>query len=286
MERFIAPIKYVGSKRKQVDFLMEKFPQAGSFHDVLCGTGQVGINYGLNNKAHSLYLNDANPRIKRYLKCLTEDNFYNSVSWWLTDIYEWDDLEQIYYVYRNMYNTQRALMGSSLLCAVEIFLGACSYGGLWRVNKKGRFNVPFSRDSGKSYEKIRDKFDKSRKVIKSCGFSIHNYNLDWKDYVRQATETEDGEKVAGLYDSIFYFDPPYAETFNAYTEHTFCIEDLREKCDELIDCGATVAISEMGSEKIRTLFRGYSFYPYQTKKAIGSNSGSIKDVTEVLIMKG
>lgn len=287
MEKFIAPIKYVGSKRKQIDFLMQRFRQAGSFHDVFCGTGQVGINYGLNNKAHSIHLNDANPRIERYLKCLAANgNFYNSVMWWLADIYKWDDLERIYTIYRDMYNNQRDSIGATLLCAIEIFLGSCSYGGLWGVNKKGHFNVPFSRDSAKSYGKIRDKFDKSREVIKSCGFSIYNYNLDWKDYIKQATETEEGERVAGLYNSIFYFDPPYAETFNSYTEHKFCIKELREKCDELIDYGALVAISEMDSEKIRTLFRGYSFYPYQTKKAIGSNRGKIGDVTEVLIMRG
>ncbi len=119
--------------------------------------------------------------------------------------------------------------------ALMIFLNKTCFNGLFRVNKKGLFNVPMG-----SYKKpmICDKSNlravskKLQKVNIVCG----DYRLS-KEFIDQNT--------------FVYFDPPYrpltnTASFTAYTENLFNDDSQRELAnyvDELHKKGAKILVS-------------------------------------------
>ncbi|MCD8026040.1 MAG: DNA adenine methylase, partial [Clostridiales bacterium] len=119
--------------------------------------------------------------------------------------------------------------------ALMIFLNKTCFNGLFRVNKKGLFNVPMG-----SYKKplicdednLRAVSEKLQKVIIVCG-----------DY-RESADFIDKN-------TFVYFDPPYrpitdTANFTAYTENLFNDEEqieLAKFADEMHKKGAMVVIS-------------------------------------------
>ena len=119
--------------------------------------------------------------------------------------------------------------------ALMIFLNKTCFNGLFRVNKKGLFNVPIGSYKNPlicDEENIRAVSEKLQKVIIVCG-----------DYRKSADFIDEKTFV--------YFDPPYrpiteTASFTAYTENTFNDKEQIELAgfvDEMHGKGAKIVIS-------------------------------------------
>ncbi len=132
-----------------------------------------------------------------------------------------------------------------------IYLNKTCYNGLWRVNSKGEFNVPFGKYKN---PKICDE-DNLRAVseyLKKADVKI--LCADYREILETANRMD-----------FIYLDPPYAPvsetaSFTSYTQNGFSIKDqeeLSEVFKELDKKGCLVMLSNSDTEVIKTLYKGY-----------------------------
>lgn len=98
-----------------------------------------------------------------------------------------------------------------------IYLNKTCFNGLWRVNKRGFYNVPMGR-----YR--RPKIYDPPLLRAACG-ALQGVTLRWQPYTQAVVNAEAGDVV--------YFDPPYlpvsaTSSFNAYAKEGFLAAQHRE----------------------------------------------------------
>lgn len=105
-----------------------------------------------------------------------------------------------------------------------IFLNRTGFNGLYRVNKKGQFNVPFGRYNNPV---ICDE-ENLRRVSKE----LQNVTIKHQDYKSVLKSAQKGDFI--------YFDPPYyplnrTSSFTAYTSETFLEKEQTELRDTFVE---------------------------------------------------
>jgi len=161
--------------------------------------------------------------------------------------------------------------------ARAVYLNKTCFNGLFRVNKSGKFNVPFG-----SYEKpiICDEAN-----IFAAAEALALVDLYCMDF----------EKVGALVQSgdVVYCDSPYlpisaTSNFTSYTKDGFSLADhvrLRDTTRELGRRGAHVLISHSAAPAIRELYAGPDFRIEEVSavRAINSDATKRGAVKELLI---
>ena len=127
--------------------------------------------------------------------------------------------------------------------ALMIFLNKTCFNGLFRVNKKGMFNVPIG-----SYKNPLICDEKNLKVISE---KLQNVQIVCGDY----------RKSAGFIDehTFVYFDPPYrplteTASFTAYTENLFNDKEqieLAEFVESMHKKGAKIVVSNLDKHGVK-----------------------------------
>ena len=157
-----------------------------------------------------------------------------------------------------------------------IYLNKHCFNGLYRVNKKGEFNVPFNgKLSGWSADPdhLRELSSRLKDVDIRCG--------DYVDAVSNAKECD-----------LVYFDPPYdyerEDGFVDYSNTGWTREDttkLKLLCDQLVDKGCYVMLSNNSTTFIRELFDDarYLIEEIPVRRAINCKGTGRGPVPEVII---
>ena len=166
-------------------------------------------------------------------------------------------------------NTQKA--------ARTIYLNRVCYNGLYRVNSKGQFNVPFGRYS-KPEIVLDDRIHLLSDYLNNKRIRI--LNVDFEEAIKAAKEGD-----------IVYLDPPYdydSEGFTAYTPSGFSradLERLKRVCDGLIRNGCLVIISNNDTKFVNKIFHDpkYKIIHVNSRWTIGRNRSSRKPKKEVII---
>lgn len=164
--------------------------------------------------------------------------------------------------------------------ARTIYLNKTCFNGLYRVNSKGYFNTPIGRTTNGTTPDIiqRDKLLELHRVLQT--FEIRN--VSYREACQDAREGD-----------ILYFDPPYAAfpdsaSFTAYSAEGWTdkdLQDLKNLCDELVDRGCHIVLSNNGTPFVRELFNDekYIIENISVRRSISCNSESRKKVEEVII---
>ena len=166
--------------------------------------------------------------------------------------------------------------------ALMIFLNKTCFNGLYRVNKKGLFNVPMGSYKNPlicDERNLRAVSEKLQKVEVVCG--------DYKesaDFIDKHT--------------FVYFDPPYrplteTSSFTAYTKTLFTDEEqieLAEFVDEMNKKGAKIVISNSDpkntnedDEFFDNIYRNHRIKRVKATRMINSNSKGRGKIRELLI---
>jgi DNA adenine methylase len=180
----------------------------------------------------------------------------------------------------HFYNVRRAAPREPTERAARfIYLNRTCYNGLYRVNRRGSFNVPIGR-----YDRPRIV---DRENLLAVATALRGVKIDAADF-----ETAIGTAGAG---DLIYFDPPYhplSETsgFTSYTAGGFGIEEQRRLArvfEKLCRRGAFVVLSNSSSDLVRGLYDALEPRPrideVQVPRAINSNAKSRGPVPELLI---
>ncbi|MEM1029056.1 MAG: DNA adenine methylase [Myxococcota bacterium] len=164
------------------------------------------------------------------------------------------------------------------VAAWMIYLNKTGYNGLYRVNSKNRFNVPFGDYAKPNY--------RDEATLRACARRLRDVSLKVADF-----ETAAGWARAG---DFVYFDPPYVplsatSSFTSYTAHGFCDQHqrrLRDVALRLRDRGVHVCLSNSSSDRVYELYADDAFelHPIAARRSINARSDRRGPIAELLIV--
>jgi len=180
---------------------------------------------------------------------------------------------------KEFYNRVRVLnverLGDVERAARFIYLNKTCWNGLYRVNKKGEFNVPMGR-----YR--RPKICDEKNILMASKI-LRGKEIICADFEEVLAGASEGDFV--------YLDPPYFSPkgigFTQYNEEDFTFEDhlrLARVFRELDEKGCYVLLSNSYSEEIVLLYENYNMVSFKTSRFINSDAQKRKDnATEILV---
>lgn len=156
-----------------------------------------------------------------------------------------------------------------------IYLNKTCFNGLYRVNKKGFFNVPFGKRSGAFF---------NEEDLRNSSEFLQNTIIEHADYLKVL------KKYAITGDFVF-LDPPYYPVgkysdFKRYTKEFFYHEDqvkLKNEFDRLVEMGCHVILTNSDHPVILDLYKDYEIKVIETKRMISSKANTRKGVDIIVI---
>jgi DNA adenine methylase len=130
-----------------------------------------------------------------------------------------------------------------------LYLNRCGYGGIYRINKDGTYNVPFSGDRN-----IASLWSNNRLMRMSV--ALNDTTLAVGDFEQSLTAVSAG---AFVYCDPVYVLPEASGLFTRYSYPQFMWHDLERLATiahELRARGALVAVSGSADTRVARLFRG------------------------------
>lgn len=266
-------IKWAGGKTQLVDRLMEKMPQSfNTYYEPFIGGGALFFAVS-PKKAH---INDYSKEVATAYRVIKEDPTELIKKLINMEFRHKENPHNFYYEMRDLDRKDFwSYVDKQTMAARFIYLNKTCYNGLYRLNKKGKFNTPFGK---KEEVKLFD----MENVMQIYNFLSRNNikitNLDFEEAVKDA--------VAG---DLIFFDPPYdpiTETsFTSYSAEGFGKEDqirLAKLAKDLKDRGCYVILTNHDTEFIRELYKDFKIEVVTVKRAINSNASN-REGKEIII---
>lgn len=252
-------VKWVGGKRKLVPLLKTLIPKKyGTYHEPFIG-GAALLFAVRPTRACVSDLNSDLVNLYRVIRSEPQKVI---------------DLLNTYPNDEKFFYTLRANVPSDSIEKVArfLYLNRACFNGLYRVNRKGEFNVPFGK-----YKTLQFDFDNMMEV---SSYLKHNeVSLMVSDYKQALKNTVRGDFV--------YMDPPYHGTFTGYTAEQFGkerLEELTEHVHRAVKRGVKVLISNANHEDVREAFKKYHIIPVDVAWTVGQKGESrAKKDNEIVI---
>lgn len=285
-------IKWVGGKRQLLPIFDKIFPKElktgkiDTYVEPFVGGGAVLFHVLSKYRVKKAYIMDINcnlinvyRRVRDNLNELLEILFalekeYNKCT-------DEECRRKLYYHVRNEYNTGKDL--DVKRAAYFIFLNKTCYNGLYRVNKKGHFNVPFGR-----YSNVKICDEENLSAASKLLQKVEIICADYKESFAYISE-----------DSFVYFDPPYrplskTSNFTSYTEEGF--DDNKQielslfyrKCNEK---GAYLMLSNSDPTQYNEndtffegLYKGFTILHVTAYRFVNSKGEGRGKIREIVIL--
>ena len=228
-------VKWVGGKRSLMSDLLSRLPKTiNNYYEPFVGGG--ALFFEIAKKAKNVFLSDTNKDL-----IVTYNVIKNSLDQLLPVLKKHQKNHSTTYYY-DLRSNQR-LKNPIQIAARFIYLNKTCFNGLYRVNKRGEFNVPVGRYKKPNIANIDNLFAVA-KALQGVGISC----MDFSDITPKKGD-------------FVYFDPPYhplnSKSFTSYTAQNFSQEDqtrLRNFCIDLSSCGVNLMISNSNVDLIRSLY--------------------------------
>jgi len=266
-------VKWAGGKRQIIDKLIKYAPEEfNTYYEPFIGGGALLFELSPKNAV----INDSNSELMNVYQCLKDEKKFAKMCKELNQ-YEANHTEEFYYEIRNKDRDKKRFnkIIDYKRAARTIYLNKACFNGLYRVNSKNEFNVPFNKKT-----KINT-YDAQNLSI------IHSY-LNFNNISILCTDFEEVIKNAKKGDFV-YFDPPYdsdTKTFNSYTEEGFNKEEQRRLAKvfkELDEKGVYIMLSNHNTLLINDLYKEYHIHKIEAKRNINSNGKKRGKVEELII---
>lgn len=261
----VAPfVKWAGGKRQLITQIRERMPEKyNDYYEPFIGGGAVIFDL---LPANAL-INDINKALINTYRtiCNEPDAFLKEVNRLDNDM--WEDGKKYYYSIREHYNDK--LMRSEYdveLAALFVFINKHCFNGLYRVNGKGLFNVPYNNSRRVSVDED---------VIIATSEYLRRVTIIDGDFEQACKNAKKGDFV--------FIDSPYAPlnptSFESYTKEGFDIEShkrLAKLYDELTARGCYCMLTNHNTELINGLYgnKGYTIDVVSVKRMINSDASN------------
>lgn len=261
----VAPfVKWAGGKRQLIPQIRERMPEKyNNYYEPFVGGGAVIFDL---LPANAL-INDINKALINTYRiiCNESDAFLKEVNRLDNDM--WEDGKKYYYSIREHYNDK--LMRSEYdveLAALFVFINKHCFNGLYRVNGKGLFNVPYNNSR---------RFSVDEDVIIATSEYLRGVTIIDGDFEQACKNAKKGDFV--------FIDSPYAPlnptSFESYTKEGFDIEShkrLAKLYDELTARGCYCMLTNHNTELINELYgnKDYKIDVVSVKRMINSDASN------------
>ena len=262
-------VKWAGGKTQLLDRLKDRMPKKyGSYYEPFIG----GAALLLDVQPKKAHINDINSELINTYSQIRDDA--PSVKTLLKYLDDNHDGEEYYYKKRDEFNMKiKNKEYDSYMAALFIYLNKHCFNGLYRVNSKGQFNVPYNnKDKGKSFDEQN---------IDSLSEYLKNVKMMNGDFEKCAKKAKKGDFV--------FFDSPYAPlnptSFESYTKEGFSKEDherLANLFKELDKKGVYCMLTNHNTKLIKELYKDYNIEVVSVKRMINSKASNRKG-EEVII---
>lgn len=265
-------VKWAGGKRQLLDRISERLPKTyDNYFEPFVGGGAVLFEL----QPSKAIINDINEALINAYRVIADspNEFMESISEFDFNIVDKD--KEYYYFLRSYYNNKLINEEFDIeLAALFVFLNKHCFNGLYRVNGKGLFNVPYNNSKKRSIEP---------RLIFQVSEYLKKVTILQGDFEEACNYAQKGDFI--------FFDSPYAPlsptSFESYTKEGFDVEShirLANLFDNLTEKGCYCMLTNHNTELINELYsnKGYRRDVVNVKRMI--NSDASKRVGEEVII--
>jgi DNA adenine methylase len=261
-------VKWAGGKRQLLAEILKHVPDAyETYHEPFVGGGALFFSLSAGRVFKRAFLSDSNERL---VKCYL--GVKNNVGDVIARLKGFRRSRRFYMEMRER-NIDRASDGE--VAAWFIFMNKMGFNGLYRVNSKNEFNVPFGDNKN---AQICDEAN-----LIACHRALENAEINHEDFSTVSKRAKPGDFV--------YFDPPYKRVsatsyFTSYTAKGFTEQDqerLRNVALELKSRGVRVLLSNSWTAKSLYAGREFDVNDVLAARAVNSRADRRGKITELLI---
>lgn len=292
-------LKWAGGKTQLIQQFENFFPkelkegEISEYVEPFLGGGAIFFYVIQNYKIQKAYLSDVNEELILLYKVVQNDveKLIELLEALATEFLKRNEQENhnLFYSIRKNYNQNRKEINFKKYspnwierASQLIFLNKTCFNGLYRVNQKGGFNVPFGRYKT---PKILDTENllRTAEIFQNVEFQVSDFE-------------KIGEKVTE--NSFVYFDPPYrpisqTASFTSYTKGDFndsdqmrlasFFEELHKKDAKLMLSNSDPKNENPNDDFFEKLYSGFSIGRVLANRMINCNGSRRGQIFELLI---
>ena len=287
-------IKWAGGKGQLLKEIKKIYPfenkKIDKYAEPFIGGGAVLFDILTNYDIKKAYISDVNKELINIYKVIQNkaEDLITFLKKFEEDYLplENEERKEYYLQKREEYNNWKKKYNAENIeemgAALFIFLNKTCFNGLYRVNKKGEFNVPMG-----AYKKplICDEEN-----LRNISILLKNVEIICADYTKSENFIDEN--------TLVYFDPPYrplteTASFTSYTEFSFNDEEqirLAEFIKTLNSKNIKVILSNSDPKNVNQddnffddLYKGFNIRRIGASRMINSKGSSRGKITELLI---
>ncbi|RNC99548.1 DNA adenine methylase [Lysinibacillus halotolerans] len=295
-------VKWAGGKSRLIDSILHKISnhinldEMEHYIEPFVGGGAMFFYLAYHYNFTKMTIIDINLELINSYRSIKEDPIhlirhldilqdkYNS-------LHTLEEKELLYYNIRQVYNNYQDKNELKEKVDFEraaqfIFLNKSCFNGLYRVNRKGEYNVPFGK-------KERINIYNQRNIL-NVNEVLKRTTIIHGDYTQTFDHIQEQENT------FVYFDPPYrpitsSSAFTAYAESGFNDDDqsnLANLCKELHLRDVHFAVSNSDPHNsdptdmfFDNLYEEFNIYRIRANRQIAADSRSRSAISEILVVK-
>ncbi len=251
-------VTWAGGKRQLLEHLSVRMPKEYTdYYEPFVGGGALLFH----QKPSWAFINDIN---RELIHTYTEiRDHVGPLSVLLSSMDQVTCTKEFYYEMRGRYNDKLKTKDyDTEMAALFIYLNKHCFNGLYRVNRKGQFNVPWNQK-----EQVRSVDVEN---IKNISYYLKSVTITCQDFEASLETAKKGDFI--------YFDSPYAPlnpaSFDSYTKEGFTEEEHRRLAKvfrELSERGCYCMLTNHNTELIQELYQDYLQEEVDVRRAINSD---------------
>lgn len=267
-------LKWAGGKRQLRSELMRRLPERwGTYFEPFIGGGALLVELANHGRLGRAVAGDKNPELvnlyrvvrnrpEALITALSDGKFRNDA----------ESFRQVKAEFNSLIGTTRRPVGRA---SYLLYLNKHGYNGLWRVNSKGQYNVPFGKYARLSMP--------SPQSLKKFSRMLRDVTLVHADFEYTLRTARAGDFV--------YLDPPYyplskTARFTDYTTGGFSSDDqerLARIFRRLSDRGVFLMLCNSCTMEIRDLYEGFPIHTVPAKRFINCKGERRCGASELIV---
>jgi DNA adenine methylase len=267
-ERLRPILKWAGGKRSLVPRILKELPERiETYYEPFVGGAAVFLALAEEKRFRRAVITDKNAQLINLYQVVQGDH--------LRLLKKLESLQQL--TSEDDYYEIRAQKGGSKIerAARLIYLNKTGYNGLYRVNSKGGFNVPYGR-----YKRPKI-YDPER--LMAAALALQDVTIRVADFEEICAEAQRGDAV--------YLDPPYlplskTSSFSAYHSDAFGLPEhqrLAKAFAKLVKRGVSAVLSNSATPETRALYQSFKCSDVSMRRSINSVASRRGVVSELLV---
>jgi len=260
-------VKWAGGKRQLLEELTRGLPYFENYHEPFLGSGAMFFRLEAMNRIKRAFLSDSNEELINAYSVIKNEVF-ELMSELSKPIYS--NNEAAYYKIRASKPTSKVERAARF-----IYLNKTAFNGLYRVNSKGEFNVPFGR-----YDNPKILDSENLLLVHRALQKDELYCGDFGIVLKNARRGD-----------LVYFDPPYVpisktSNFTGYTREGFGESEQKRLFriyKELDARGCFVILSNSYSDIIFDLYAEYELEVVHASRMINCKAEGRGKIRELIV---